>query len=104
MFMRLFQFDSLVTPSIAKFVFYFGVVISALGALGVIGSGAMMMQYQLASGIGTIIGGLLLTIGGIIVSRIATEMVLVLFMIRDELAWQREQRQAAAQPHPAAAE
>jgi hypothetical protein len=104
MFMRLFQFDSLVTPSIAKFIFYFGVVISALGALGVIGTGAMMMQYQFAAGIGYVIGGLLMIVGGIILSRITTEMVLVLFMIRDELAWQREQRQAAAQPHPAAAE
>lgn len=91
--MRLFKFDSLITPSIIKFVFYIGIVFSVLGALVVIGSGLSMMSYQPMMGLGTIIGGLVMILLGILVSRIYTEMILVFFMIRDELAWQREQRQ-----------
>lgn len=94
--MRLFKFDSLITPSIIKFVFYIGIVFSVLGALVVIGSGLSMMSYQPMMGLGTIIGGLVMILLGILVSRIYTEMILVFFMIRDELAWQREQRQRDA--------
>lgn len=94
--MRLFKFDSLITPSIIKFLFYIGVAFSILGALGVIGSGVSMMQYQTMMGFGTIIGGLLLILLGIVGSRVFTEMILVMFMIRDELAWQREHSQRAA--------
>lgn len=88
--MRLFTFDTLVTPSIVKFLFYIGVALSALGALSVIVSGIGMMQYQTAMGFGVVVGGLLLVGLGIIVSRVYTETILVLFMIRDELAWQRQ--------------
>jgi hypothetical protein len=75
-------------------------VTAGLGALGVIGSGISMMQYQTMMGFGTIIGGLLLILFGIVGSRVFTEMILVMFMIRDELAWQREQHQRAAAEYP----
>ena len=94
--LSLFKFNTLLTPSIIKFLFYFGVFFSFVGALGVIGSGINLMQYQTIVGLGVIIGGLVLILVGIIASRVFTEMVLVIFMIRDELAWQREQRQQAA--------
>jgi len=94
--MRLFKFDSLITPSIIKFLFYIGVAASTLGALGVVGSGMSMMHYDAATGFGMIIGGLILILVGIVVSRVMTEMILVIFMIRDELAWQRQQRQNPA--------
>ncbi len=89
--MRLFKFDSLITPSIIKFIFYLGIVGSALGALTVISSGLALMRYQGAMGLALILGGLILVLVGIVVSRVTTEFILVLFMIRDELAWQREQ-------------
>ena len=88
--MRLFKFDSLITPSIIKFVFYLGIAGSALGALSVIGSGLSLMRYQGALGFALILGGLALILVGIVVSRVTTEVILVLFMIRDELAWQRQ--------------
>lgn len=89
--MQLFKFDSLVTPSIIKFMFYFGVVCSTLGALTTIGTGLTLMQYQPMLGFAYIIGGLIIALIGVIMSRVATELILVLFMIRDELAWQRQQ-------------
>jgi ABC-type uncharacterized transport system fused permease/ATPase subunit len=103
MFARLFKFDSLITPSILKFVFYTGVVLSVLGALSVIASGFKLMEYQFVLGLAYIVGGLILTLVGIVVSRVVTEMMLVIFMIRDELAWQR-QNVAAPTRAPLAAE
>ena len=91
--MRLFKFDSLITPSIIKVLFYIGVAGSVLGALVTIVSGIEIMSYQPMLGLGYIVGGLLLILLGIVGSRVFTEMILVLFMIRDELAWQRQQHQ-----------
>jgi len=91
--MRLFKFDSLITPTIIKFLFYIGVVGSIIGALVTIVSGIGLMQYEAMAGLGYIVAGVVLILVGIIVSRVLTEMILVLFMIRDELAWQRQQSQ-----------
>ena len=91
--MRLFNFDSLITPSIAKFLFYLGVAASVLGAFGVIGTGFSFMHYQTMLGLGYIVAGLIIILFGIVASRVATEMILVVFMIRDELAWQRQHTQ-----------
>lgn len=96
MLSRLFKFDTLITPSILKFCFYFGVVVFALLSLGVIGSGLKIMDYSFIAGIGYILGGIILFFAGVVFSRVSTEMVLVLFMVRDELAWQRESRQNGA--------
>jgi hypothetical protein len=95
---QLFKFDSLITPSIVKFLFYFGVICSVIGALGVFGSGMSLMQYQAMLGLAYIIGGIILIVGGIIFSRVVTEMILVMFMIRDELAWQRQNIQSVRDP------
>jgi cytochrome c biogenesis protein CcdA len=95
---QLFKFDSLITPSIVKFVFYFGVLCSVIGALGVLASGMRVMQYQSVLGLAYIVGGIVVIVGGIILSRVATEMILVMFMIRDELAWQRQNIQSTGKP------
>jgi len=42
------------------------------------------------------IGALIITVLSIIMTRIGCETVLVVFMIRDELAWQRENTQKRA--------
>ena len=92
--MQIFKFDTLITPSIIKFIFYVGVLFSLLGALASIVSALGMMQYNVILGLGYLVGGLLLAVVGVVISRVAAEMTLVLFMIRDELAWQRQDRQA----------
>lgn len=95
--LRLFRFDSLITPSIIKFLFFVGVAISVLGALGAVVNGLSIMGQSPFMGLGTILVGLVLVLVGIVISRVATEMTLVLFMIRDELAWQRENLQNSVQ-------
>jgi hypothetical protein len=92
----LLSFDHLITPSIIKFFFYFGIGFSVLGGLGILASGFTIMQYQFILGIAYIIGALIVILAGVVASRVFSEMVLVLFMIRDELAWQRENRQMPA--------
>ena len=86
--MRLLKFDNLITPTIIRTLFYVLVGIYCLVAL------ITMVGLLFGSGyspinslgcIGVIIGLLL----AITTARIGAEMVLVLFMIRDELAWQR---------------
>jgi len=72
-------------------MFYFGVACSALGALATIGSGIAVMQYQPMAAFAYIIVGLIVALIGVIMSRVFSELVLVLFMIRDELAWQRQE-------------
>jgi len=89
--MRLFRFNSLITTSIIKFLFYLGIAGSVVGALGKINSGIAIMTFQAWLGFTYILGGLFLILLGVIGSRVCAEMILVLFMIRDELAWQRQQ-------------
>jgi len=72
-------------------MFYFGVVLSAIGALATISSGLAIMKYQPMTAFAYIIGGLIVALIGVIMSRVFSELVLVLFMIRDELAWQRQE-------------
>jgi hypothetical protein len=100
---RIFKFDTLITPSIVRFLFYFGVVVSVIAALGILGTGLKLMDYQFMLGLSYMIGGVLVTVIGIIVSRVIAEMILVLFMIRDELAWQRQTVQAGGQVHSVSA-
>ena len=95
---NLFKFDSLITPSIVRFLFYFGVFCSVIGALAVFSSGMSFMQYQFALGLAYILGGIIVIVGGVIFSRVAAEMILVMFMIRDELAWQRQNAMSAGNP------
>ena len=102
--MKLFKFDSLITPSIVKFLFYLGVIGSGLIAVFIVITGLGMMRtfgiFGSLTGIATIIGGLLAVIIGVVFSRVATELILVVFMIRDELAWQRQQQQSSNGPTP----
>jgi hypothetical protein len=91
--LHLLKFDSLITPSIIKIIFYIGVVLSILGALTIVLSGLAMMRFSIIMGFGYIFGGLIAVLVGIVFSRVTAEMILVVFMIRDELAWQRQQRQ-----------
>lgn len=95
---RLFSFNSLITPSIIKFVFYLLVALLALGDLISMASLSALGQYA-GHGLG-IVAILLHVIGffvGVIFIRVSCEMIMVVFMIRDELAWQREHKTANRQ-------
>ena len=91
---RLFSFDTLITPGIIRFLFYVGVVLSCLFGLVLItaGNNIMGMFGQSMGGLSFIIG-IIAAFVGILVSRVLAEMILVVFMIRDELAWQRQSQE-----------
>jgi hypothetical protein len=90
----LFSFDKLITPSIIKFLFYIGVGFVALTALGVLLTGFTQSAYSPIPGFLYFFLAIIEFVVGVIGVRVATEMTLVIFMIRDELAWQRVNRTA----------
>ena len=104
----LLSFDTLITPQFMKIFYYIGVVFCVLSGLvtfisilGLCINSAQMMGQSttLAALLGLFVGGiaaLVTTIISIILTRIGCETVLVVFMIRDELAWQRENTQKRA--------
>ncbi|GAN87220.1 DUF4282 domain-containing protein [Komagataeibacter intermedius] len=104
----LLSFNTLITPQFMKIFYYIGVVVCVLsglgtfvGILGVFINSAQMLGHSttLAALGGLIVGGigaLIITVLSIIMTRIGCETVLVVFMIRDELAWQRENTQKRA--------
>ncbi len=91
--MFLLSFKSLITPSLIRLVFYVVVGLSVVAALILLSRALSVMDYLpgplgLLAVIGSILGPLLF----IVLARVAAELTMVVFMIRDELAWQREQR------------
>ena len=92
--MNMLKFDTLITPTIVKWIFYLGVVVSMLtGLVPVLTAkymGAFGFEVDMTA---AVLVGCLLALIGILTSRVAAEMVLVIFMIRDELAWQRERQE-----------
>jgi hypothetical protein len=85
----LFSFDKLITPSIIKVLFYIGVAIVALSALGILIAGFNQPAYSPIPGFLYLFPAAIVLVVGIVGVRVASEMTLVIFMIRDELAWQR---------------
>jgi hypothetical protein len=88
----LFSFDKLITPSIIKFLFYIGVGVVALTALGVLLTGFNQPAYSPIPGFLYFFFAIIVFVVGVIGVRVSAEMTLVIFMIRDELAWQRVNR------------
>lgn len=82
--MRLLDFNSLITPLIVRILYYLGIALVAAGAVSLYGS----LHYYMGNL--TIIVAILTFVFGVLVARVGAEITLVLFMIRDELAWQRE--------------
>jgi len=96
----LFNFNTLITPRVMKLLFAAGVVVSALMALGLISAG-----LELAHSFGGALLSLLVVIFaiaaffiGVIASRVSCECILVMFMIRSELAHMRQNFASAAAP------
>ena len=87
--MRFLTFDSLITPSIIRLLFYLSLLLSCLAAWAVdetITSNPFMPGMN---GLG-LLAAIVVLVASVVLSRIFAEMILVLFMIRDELAWQRQ--------------
>ncbi|WP_338332315.1 DUF4282 domain-containing protein [Acetobacter sp. LMG 32666] len=104
----LLTFDTLITPKFIKFFFYVGVFFCFLSGFGVFLTilnrsvaiaqitGSSPTLATLGGLIAGSLAGLIITVVGIVFARVSSELTLVVFMIRDELAWQRENTIAAA--------
>ena len=93
----LFNFNTLITPRVMKLLFAVGVVISGLASLGLIGAG---LEFAHSFG-GALLSLLVILFAvaaffvGVIASRVSCECILVMFMIRSELAHLRQNISAA---------
>ena len=93
----LFNFNTLITPRVMKLLFAVGVVASGLTALALASAG-----LSFANSFGGAFLSLLIIIFaiatffiGVIASRVSCECILVMFMIRSELAHLRQNFTAA---------
>ncbi len=89
MLSRLLKFDRLITPGIVRLLFY---VLAAVLCLGfVVAAIGLLSTREAPAGLAIlgIIGAFIGLLVSVVMLRISTELVLVVFMIRDELAWQR---------------
>lgn len=84
----LFSFDKLITPSIIKIIFIISVVIIGFASLCIF-VGGIEESSSVFIGFLAIIPAAIFFCIAVLVARISAEMTLVIFMIRDELAWQR---------------
>ena len=92
--MFLLRFNNLVTPVLIRFVFYAAVALAVILGLYIFNQSSSVGQFSAAAGMLMMLGSVVAPLVLILVARVAAELVLVIFMIRDELAWQREQRAA----------
>jgi len=100
---QLFSFDRLITPVIIRFLFYVVAAVWAVVAvIGVLG-GLLRLFSDFFAGIGLILAAIILPGVFVLLYRVAAELALVVFMIRDELVWQRERQPASGLAAPASA-
>jgi hypothetical protein len=93
----LFNFNTLITPRVMKLLFAVGVVASGLTAL-VLASAGLSFAHSFGGAflsLLTIIFAIATFFIGVIASRVSCECILVMFMIRSELAHLRQNFTAA---------
>jgi hypothetical protein len=88
--MRFLTFDALITPTIIRLVFYLAVALSCVGAMAAYVSISSPSPFFPGSPGLALIAAIAVLVVGVVLSRIGAELILVVFMIRDELAWQRQ--------------
>jgi hypothetical protein len=99
---QLFSFDRLITPVIIRYLCYVMTAIWGLVAvIGVLGGLARLFSDFLA-GVGVILASIVVPGVLILLNRVGAELALVIFMIRDELAWQRERQSGPGMARPPA--
>lgn len=89
--MFLFDFNRLITPTYIKLIFYLLVIVGVIAAFGAASSAAQYLSYVGGGFTGLVwVLAIVAVLVEIVLLRVAAELVLVVFMIRSELAWQRE--------------
>ncbi|WP_213773271.1 DUF4282 domain-containing protein [Bradyrhizobium sp. dw_78] len=90
-FQDLFQWDRFITPTIIKTFYWLVIVLIALFGISGIFSGLAMMAVSPFGGFLAVLYSITGVIVGIIFSRIAAELVLIVFRINEHLGAIRDQ-------------
>ncbi|MGV8145319.1 MAG: DUF4282 domain-containing protein [Alkaliphilus sp.] len=75
------KLDKLIMPKVIIFIYYLGVIVTVLGALGTI-----IMGLGRFGGGGMVFGGLVYLVIGPLLVRLACELYIVLFKIYEKLS------------------
>lgn len=86
-FRSLLNFDKMITPVIIKILFYIGIAASVIGGLVMLFGGIIsaVQQGSVGPAIGGIIGGPLAIVFGILMARVYSELLIVVFEIHQNL-------------------
>lgn len=76
----IFCFDKFITPAFISIIYWISIVVSVLSGLG-----AIISSFRPYGGVGLFITGLIIIVGGIILSRVMCELTLVVFKIHENL-------------------
>ncbi len=81
------SFDRMITPVIIKILFWVGVVISVLGGIGYFFAGIVggIMNSSFGQVLGGLIGGPLVMIIGVLITRVYAELLIIFFQINESL-------------------
>jgi hypothetical protein len=81
------SFDRMITPVIIKVLFWIGVGISVLSGIGLFFTGIVggIMNSSFGQVLGGLFGGPLTIILGILITRIYSELLIVIFQINESL-------------------
>lgn len=84
-FQKYTNFDTMITPMIIKILFWVGVVGSVIAGLGIAFSGIGLMTYSGFEGFMTFIGGLIVIVIGLLVTRVYCELLIIFFKMHESL-------------------
>ena len=87
----LFQWERYVTPSIVHIFYWLALAVAVLAGLRGLVEGVLEMTGNIVGGIFTMVGAVLTTLIGIVIARVAAELVLIVFRIDEHLGEIRRQ-------------
>ena len=86
-FRSLLDFDKMITPLIIKILFYIGAALAIVGGIIVLFGGIIssFQQGSVAPALGGLIGGPIVVVLGILMARVYSELLIVVFQIHQNL-------------------
>jgi hypothetical protein len=90
-FKDLFQWDRFITPTIIKTFYWLVIVLVVLSGLSGVFSGLALIAVSPFVGFVTVLSSLMAVVVGVVLARIGTEFVLIVFRINEHLGAIRDQ-------------
>lgn len=86
-FRSLLNFDKMITPVIIKILFYIGIALAVIGGIVILFGGIVsaFQQNSVGPAIGGLLGGPLVVVLGILMARVYSELLIVVFEIHQNL-------------------